>query len=132
MATSLAGVMVTDGWAQAKHVVARLWRRARPGGTDAIADELDSTRAELLEAHQTGDAGLADDLVAEWRSRLRRLLMTDPEAAAELGEVLLLLRKLTADQPAAGHQVTFGPVVQTGSGTVNQVGVGTLETPHDE
>jgi hypothetical protein len=125
-ATSLVGAMVTDGWAQAKHAVAQLWSRVYRGRADEVAEELEAARAELIAVYRRGDDQLREDLIAEWRSRLRRLLALDAQARAELAEVVVLMQKLAGDQAQPGHRVTFGPVVQTGSGVVSQVGVGTV------
>lgn len=126
-ATSLVGAMATDGWAQAKHAVARLWSRIHPGRDQEVANELEFARGELISAAHRGDDQLRDDLIAEWRSRMRRLVATDPQARRDLEDVVALLQKLTGDQARAGHQVSFGAVLQSGSGVINQVGVGTLE-----
>jgi hypothetical protein len=130
-ATSLISAMVSDGWVQAKHAMARLWSRIRPGRTHEIADELDSARAELINADRQAEDQLREDLVAEWRSRLRRLLAVDVQSRDELADVMALLQRLAGDQVQAGHQVNFGPVVQTGPGVINQVGVGTLHAVPD-
>jgi hypothetical protein len=119
-ATTLVQQMVTDTWTSARDRLASFLSR---GSTDpeAIGADLDATRAELVDAQQSGDEATAADLQAEWRSRLRRTLQADPRAAAELRT---LLEELTPPPPApprvdVHNTITggtqHGPVIQTGT-----------------
>ncbi|MFG1711016.1 hypothetical protein ACFLIM_48445 [Nonomuraea sp. M3C6] len=53
-ATTLVGLMISDSWAHTKDKLARFF--ARSGAEDEIAKTLDTARAELVAARETGDA----------------------------------------------------------------------------
>ncbi|MFI9583065.1 hypothetical protein ACIHCQ_14740 [Streptomyces sp. NPDC052236] len=119
-ATTLVQQMVTDTWTAARDRLASILSH---GSTppEAIGADLDAARAELVAAQQSGDETTTDDLQAEWRSRLRRALQADPEAAAELRA---LLEELTPSPPASrtvnvtntiSGGTQHGPVIQTGT-----------------
>lgn len=124
-ATVLVGRMVTDGWEETKLAVARLFGRhsSRP---EDVADELEEARTELENAQRTGDEAAAADVEAEWRSRLRRLLASDPDAVTEFKQ---LLAELGTDQPSSSNSAN-GDVKLTanasGHGRIYQVGRGEL------
>ncbi|MCA2216309.1 hypothetical protein [Jidongwangia harbinensis] len=87
--TALVQAVATDSWAQIRDAVTGLWRRTRGGQpAEDIGSDLDTLRAEVLEARAAGDQDIEDALTGEWRSRLRRLLRTDPDLAVALREVL--------------------------------------------
>lgn len=102
-ATTLVGMMATDGWEQAKRAVAALWRRNRPEQAELVEAELVETRQELLTDRQ-----VEEGLRAEWSSRLRRLLAADPELAGELRDLLAELGTPEAPAAAPGVQVLKG------------------------
>lgn len=113
-ATTLIGLMATEAWTQARDRVAGFFSRGRE-------EELDLSRAELVAAREAGDDQAVADVEAEWRTRLRRRLQADPEAAAELR---LLLDELTPQLPAqqvrdvrntVSGGVQHGPVIQAGT-----------------
>ncbi|MEU7277827.1 hypothetical protein AB0A69_03370 [Streptomyces sp. NPDC045431] len=123
-ATALVQQMVGDGWEQVKgRIVAFFARRA---GTDpaVIEDELDTVRAELLAAEETGDERTTADAQAEarteWRARMRRTLQADPEAAAELRDLLdEMMPRNPAPTTITTHNtmndgVNHGSVIQAG------------------
>jgi hypothetical protein len=112
-ATTLVGLMVTDGWAQVRSRVAALFGR----GGEA---ELDQSRQELLAARDEDDADLAADVESHLRTRLRRALQADPELAGRLRE---LLDELSPRQEASGGLTVHntinggsyeGPVIMAG------------------
>jgi hypothetical protein len=115
-ATTLVGLMVSDAWVQTRERVARFFARGADRG--ALAAELHESQLELLSARETGDAEAADDVEAEWRTRLRRLLRADPAAAHELRALLTELGPLATGGPAVVvHNaitggVQHGPVIQ--------------------
>jgi hypothetical protein len=115
-ATTLVGLMVSDAWAQARERVARFFARGADGS--AAAGELQESQQELRSARESGDAEAADDVEAEWRTRLRRLLRADPAAAEELRALLTELGPLANGGPAVvvhntvSGGVQHGPVVQ--------------------
>ncbi|MFK4067839.1 hypothetical protein [Streptomyces sp. NPDC029674] len=121
-ATALVQQMVTESWAQARDRVARFFARGS-GEEDALAGELEEARIEVVAARGAEDEATAADVQAEWRSRLRRRLAADPEAAAELRA---LLDELAPDpDPSAGRGsvtyntvhggVHYGTTIQSGS-----------------
>ncbi|KQV17538.1 MULTISPECIES: hypothetical protein [unclassified Kitasatospora] len=107
-ATTVVGLMATDGWEQTKRAVAALWRRSRPEEAETVEAELGEARAQLLTARQAGDEGAEVDLTAEWRSRLRRLLAADPALERDLRELLEELRPLTPEADPAGRVEMHG------------------------
>ncbi|WP_280726406.1 hypothetical protein [Kitasatospora sp. MAA4] len=89
-ATTLVGLMVSDAWTAVRGRMARFLSRSAEGDdeNETVLGELESSRAELTTARADGDNGLARDVEAQWRIRLRRLLAADPGAAAELRALL--------------------------------------------
>ncbi|MFF3622196.1 hypothetical protein [Streptomyces sp. NPDC002467] len=81
-ATTLVGLMVTDGWAQARARFARLFGREQP----RAEAELEESRAELIAASDSGAAREETERV--WRDRIRALLVVSPGAAQELRAIL--------------------------------------------
>jgi hypothetical protein len=106
--------MVTDSWDRFKAAVVSLWERAQPGRADNVADDLGKARVELLAAREAGGERTREaeqDLVGEWRSRLRRLLADCPEAAVELSR--LVAEYGEREQPTPG---TVNMHASTGAG----------------
>ncbi|GAA1192443.1 hypothetical protein F4556_006657 [Kitasatospora gansuensis] len=101
-ATTVVGMMATDGWESAKRAVAAVWRRRRPEEVETIEAELVETRTELLTNRQT-----EGELQIVWRTRLRSLLAADPELAGDLRELLAELGPL-APEAAQGSRVVRG------------------------
>ncbi|MFC1425882.1 hypothetical protein ACEZCY_22105 [Streptacidiphilus sp. N1-12] len=96
--------MVTDGWQQARDKVVQLWRRVRPEHAAAVATELDSTRAAVLAAHQSGTTVVEQALREEWGRRFVELLESHQDAEPAL-------RAILADWEAApGAQVVRGDI----------------------
>lgn len=94
-ATTFVGLMATEAWTQVRGRVARIL--ARGEDTEAVDAELEESRAELTAARADADEDTAADIEAEWRTRLRRTLRANPEAADELRG---LLEELAPQQPA--------------------------------
>lgn len=119
-ATTLVGLMVTDTWGRARDRVVRFLTRGDADRSPAAEADLDVVRAELTDAVDSGDEPLLADAEAEWRTRLRRLLVADPVAAAELRALLDELAPLAAEAEAERHGTVHnvvsgevaGPVVQ--------------------
>ncbi|GAA2474481.1 hypothetical protein GCM10010406_08110 [Streptomyces thermolineatus] len=117
-ATTLVGLMVSDSWT---HVRDRLGHfLARDRGTEEAAEDLDTSRRELVAAHEAGDAPTAAGVAADWQTRLLRLLRADPAAAGELRRLLDSLDAPSREQqPPAVHNTVsggtqYGPVIQSG------------------
>lgn len=86
--TTIVAALVTDTWEKTRTALGALWRRVHPKRAEAVEAELVEARAELLAARAAGDNQVEQELVAEWQSRLRRLLAADPAVAGELRRIL--------------------------------------------
>lgn len=115
-ATALVGLMVSETWAQARDRVARFFSGS--GGGGSAEEELSLSRQELMATRESGDELAAADIEAGWRTRFRRALQDDPEAA---GELRLMLSELVAgpgrESTVSVHNsisggVQHGPVFQ--------------------
>ncbi|MFI0895910.1 hypothetical protein [Streptomyces sp. NPDC020983] len=99
-ATTVVGLMASDAWVQVRARLARFFARGgTEGAEEAAGADLERSRDELAEASRARDAGTEEDVRAEWRLRLRRMLQADPAAADELRR---LLAELVPESPAAG------------------------------
>ncbi|MBG0829018.1 hypothetical protein HS041_14690 [Planomonospora sp. ID67723] len=117
-AATLIGLMVTDSWTQVKERLTRFF--ASKHAAEDMVRELDISRSEVVAAYEAGNDGMAADVEAQWRLRLRRLLLSDPVTAAELLRLLGALdselrapRTNTVRNVVSGG-VQFGPVIQSG------------------
>ncbi|MEU3255121.1 hypothetical protein [Streptomyces sp. NPDC006997] len=129
-ATAVVQQMATDSWTRARDRVAAFFSRRGGGGTeDAVAGELETSRGELTAALASGEEQTLTDVEAEWRTRLRRALLADPRAAAELRALLDELALPDGVQPPVNVRnsitggVQHGPVIQTGN--LGSVTIGT-------
>ncbi|WNF25530.1 hypothetical protein RI138_01205 [Streptomyces sp. C11-1] len=115
-ATTVVGLMATEAWTQVRGRLARFLSRGED--TDAVDAELEESRAELTAARADADEATAADIEAEWRTRLRRALRANPEAAEELRTLLDELAPLQPSAPtvSVSNSVSGGtqyaPVVQ--------------------
>lgn len=118
-ATTLVTSMTTDGWDQVRTAFVKLWRR-RPDHAAAVGADLAEARSSVIAAWAAGDGQPEAELVAEWRSRLRRLVADDEELQGDLR------RFAEESRHPLGGSGGAGPVVMRaeihGSGRVNQVG----------
>ncbi|MFD4624759.1 hypothetical protein [Streptomyces sp. NPDC058475] len=97
-ATALVTQMVSDGRAQERDRLVAILTRGS-GDEEFVQGELETARAESVAAREAGDAQAADDVLAEWRNRLRRTPRADPEVAAELRTMLNELEPAADEQP---------------------------------
>ncbi|MFF5568180.1 hypothetical protein ACFY7Z_25170 [Streptomyces sp. NPDC012623] len=95
---TLVALMVTDAWQAAREGFVQLWRRTQPQRAEAVAAELDAGRAEVMAAAAVDDQEVLNEVRVEWQGRLRRLLVAQPAAAAELRR---LLDEIAPPRPAA-------------------------------
>ncbi|WP_260859541.1 hypothetical protein [Streptomyces cupreus] len=86
--STMVALMATQTWESARDGVVALWRRFQPARAEAVSDELEATREDLLLARESGDTETEAELTAEWQARVRRLLLAQPEVAAELRRIL--------------------------------------------
>jgi hypothetical protein len=118
-ATTLVTSMTTDSWEQVKAAFVRLWRR-RPEQAGAVSADLADARADVIAARAAGDGQAGADLVAEWQSRLRRLVTGDEELQDELKRFAGEFGHLLGGPGGAGRVVMRAEV--HGPGRVNQAG----------
>lgn len=86
--TTLVALMATDAFQRAKQAVVELWRRVRPPETAAVGDQMEATRAALMQARTQGDEERERELAAWWQERLATLFAADPCAIGTLHQVL--------------------------------------------
>jgi hypothetical protein len=116
-ATALVGLMVSDLWTQAKETFGRLFARRN---SRTAASDLDTARAELVAARESGQSLVVSDIEAEWRARFRRLLRQDGTVGDEIRELLrVLVPGPESDSVGNVHNVVsggvqHGPVIQSG------------------
>ena len=103
-ATTVVGLMATEGWTAVRLRVAALLRRAGMAQEDEerVQIELDEEHREATAARDCGTPAVIADLEAVWRSRLRILLREDPAAAIALRELI------AANPPGAVHNTIIG------------------------
>ncbi|MET9171872.1 hypothetical protein ABZX64_12570 [Streptomyces misionensis] len=123
-ATTLVGLLVTDGWTQARQRFSALLSQTR-GSQEAAEAELDRMREELIRADQSGDDARVADTATELKMWLRRALEDNPELSAELLKLVHEYR--TSDSTAAvvmRDNNFHGPTAVQGSGVqTNRFGV---------
>ncbi|QXE37415.1 hypothetical protein KQY30_27530 [Streptomyces sp. GMY02] len=120
-ATTIVQQMATDGWTRARDRVVAFFSARGATTPESVEADLETTRAELTTAQHDGDEETTQDLHAEWRTRLRRTLRADPEAAAELRALVDELTPPVPTQQTRDVYNTFsggtnhGPVIQAGN-----------------
>ncbi|MGW4159051.1 hypothetical protein [Streptomyces sp. NPDC004788] len=91
-ATALVQHMVSDGWERARTRIAAYFAARSGADEEAVGAELEAARDELIRAERSGDEETATEARTEahveWRARMRRSLLADPESARELQEIL--------------------------------------------
>jgi hypothetical protein len=120
VATTLVKSMTTDSWEQVKAALVKLWHRQHPEQADAVSADLTASRSGIVAAQAAGDEQAEADLLAEWRSRLRRLVGDDEQLQDELRRFTEEFRHLLSE-PRGVSQVVMRAEVH-GSGRVNQAG----------
>ncbi|MEV7277253.1 hypothetical protein [Streptomyces sp. NPDC093111] len=89
----LVAVMTTDAHPRALQAVLEQWRRIRPAEADILLEQLEDSRAALMDARARGIVRREGELGAWWQERLTWLFSTDPRAVGALH--LALTRKTT-------------------------------------
>jgi hypothetical protein len=102
-AAALVQAMVTDGWEEVRHKVARLFGRGQPDA--AIERRLDVTRDQLTAAAPDDLETVQAALATQWETRFADLLADHPDAEAELAALVKQIRPTVA---AADHAVAAG------------------------
>ncbi|MET9338206.1 hypothetical protein [Nonomuraea sp. NPDC003804] len=75
--------MISDAWAQAKGRIAHILGREADEQDDFL-QEWEVSRITLLHALESGDSARVATIEAEWRSRLLRLLQSEPSLIEKL------------------------------------------------
>lgn len=119
-ATTLVTSMTTDSWEQVKAALVKLWRLRHPGQAKAVGAELTATRSGVVAARAVGDEQTEADLLAEWRSRLRRLIADDKQLQDELRRFTEEFRDLLSEHRGVSKTVLQAEI--HGSGRVYQAG----------
>ncbi|MFC9595735.1 hypothetical protein ACFTUC_38810 [Streptomyces sp. NPDC056944] len=104
--TTLVTLLATDTWHRVRDGLVELWQRALPDRALAIAEELNTTRDDLLDARTLGDRETEAEVTAEWQGRMRRLLTARPEVADELRALLTRLAPDEAVAPSVSQHAT--------------------------
>ncbi|WP_372347895.1 hypothetical protein [Streptomyces sp. KL116D] len=115
--------MTTDAWTAIRDRFARVLSRDRGREESVVAGELDQVRDEVVVAAGAGDEDEILGARDEWQRRMRRALAANPEAAADLREILRELEEPQGQPGSVSYVVnntinegTFSDVViQTGS-----------------
>lgn len=120
-ATALVQQMATDGWTAARDRVVAFFAGQGSATPESVEEDLETGRAELVAAQGDEDEELMADVQSEWRARLRRALLADPAAAAELRS---LLNELTPTAPTTYQALAVQNTISGGTvhGTVIQTG----------
>ncbi|MEU6540655.1 hypothetical protein [Streptomyces sp. NPDC047000] len=112
--------MATEAWQRTRDGVTAIWRRVHPERVGTVAGELDLTREQVIAARNDGDAQTEQELQAEWRGRVRRLLVDDPGIAEELRA---LLDELSPASPESGDTYKVQMTAHAkGNGRIYQAG----------
>ena len=109
-ASTLVGLMVSDGWTAARQRIARLL--ARDGDVASSEAELQRSRDAVVAARDGGDEEAESESVEEWTPRLRRLFRGDPDAGRQLLALLEELRGGESSEPSGAVRNTISGVVQ--------------------
>jgi len=121
-ATTVVKLLATTAWEQAKNAVTELWHRKHPERAETVEAELGDARAELVEARQADGEQVEQDLIVEWRTRLRRLAAQDPGAVDDLRYLVAQLHSaLSEAEPERNPAITMQATTFDKS-RVNQAG----------
>jgi hypothetical protein len=119
-ATTLVTSMTTDSWEQVKAALLKLWHRRYPEQTQAVGTDLAEARSGMVAARDVGDEQVEADLLAEWRSRLRRLAVDDEQVQDELRRFTEVFRHLLSEPREASQVVMRAKAYD--SARINQAG----------
>jgi hypothetical protein len=94
-ATTLVGLMATDGWKEARSLLSVVWRRARPDQLEEVEADLNSANQIVIAARERDNIAVEQVVRDEWCARIGGLLATKPEAHRDLREALHRMHSLT-------------------------------------
>lgn len=121
-ATTLTGLMVTDGWTQTRTRLGALF--AHTTQAPALAAEMEAARSALISAARTHDTRIPAQARADLESRLRQLLHEDPRAQVDLRALLAAIDPANRPAPPApsvhnsiSGSTLHGPLIQAGTVT---------------
>lgn len=104
-AATLVGLLTTDVWDRVRDGMGELWSRVHPERAESIKAEIAEVRGELMAPGAADGEQVARRVAAEWESRIRRLLASDPGLAGPLRQ--LLLEGAGAEQPEHGFRAAW-------------------------
>lgn len=123
-ATTLVGAVATDAWQAARAGFARLLGRGDQAAEASAARRLDELEGDVVAVDLEQRAQVRQQLVSDWRVRLRDLLQDHPELAEPLRELRdevqvqlppvqqQWVQNITASAPGATAQgAMFGSVI---------------------
>ena len=116
--TTVVTLMTTEIWQRLNERLTQLWRRFQPAQADGVAAGFEADRREALMAVESDDEETLDELRAQWRGRIRRLLVADPSAREELSRLLDELAPLPESEASGVVQHAKA----TGSARIYQAG----------
>lgn len=121
-ATTVVSLAATDAWTQVKRGITQLFDRFRPDSHDVIEAALEEAGREI----SGGDVRpeIAKEILQEWTSRFRRLLLSDPGASAAFRELVTEWREISGDRGGPATSI-FQTATASGSSRVYQQGSGT-------
>ncbi|MEV6329854.1 hypothetical protein [Streptomyces sp. NPDC051909] len=111
-------VLVTalaTGLVGAARRIPQLWRRS--GGEERMTAELERSARELAEA-ETEDSAAEARVAIVWETRLRDLLLTDPEARRELEQLLAEMRRENPRVATTTQHITASAPNSTAQGVI--------------
>ena len=119
-ATTLVALMTTDAWERVKSSFAGLIHRRSPEQAETLTRDLEAARQEVIAGLQSGDDQATQDVLGEWRGRLRRLISEDDEFRAELRRLVEEFHPVAdGDGPAAR---IIMKATASSDGRINQAG----------
>jgi hypothetical protein len=95
--------LLVGGVAEVARKVPALWRRSGEAKQKLMSEELERSAAELSDASEPERARVRQE--ARWEAHLRSLLAEDPEAEADLRELLTRLRQAVPAANTSGVQI---------------------------
>ncbi|MFF5855382.1 hypothetical protein ACFY8B_07050 [Streptomyces sp. NPDC012751] len=116
--TTIATLSASDTWNGVRNGVLALWRGVRPDHEEHVAAQPDASRRDLLDARADGDEGTEREIAAEWRGRVRRLLVAHPRQV----ELRSLMTGLAPGAPATAIPTVTQRATASGNSRVCQAG----------
>jgi hypothetical protein len=101
-ATVVVSAMATDAWSQVRVSLGRLWTRLRPDTVETVVAALERDEASVAAARRVGDQAGEAAVRSSWDDRFVALLARNPDAQAEVEDLLRRHRPDLASSATAG------------------------------